>query len=213
MTAATPTRPVRAALYARVSTRGKGQDPELQLADLRRVAEQRGWSFASEYTDIGISGSKDRRPELDRMMADARAGRIDVVAVWRFDRFARSVQHLVAALNEFRTLGVEFLSLHEQIDTNVAMGRAMFHVIAAMAELERELIRERVQAGVDRARLKGKVLGRRPNRVMDVAMVSEMFPRGVSLRGIARETGLPLTSVRRATMQLSATPPGAAEIR
>ena len=122
----------RAALYARVSTKGKGQDLELQLEDLRRKAAQQGWTV-TEYSDEGWSGGKAKRPALDTMMADVHAGKIDVVCVWRFDRFARSLQHLVGALNEFRAVGVEFVSMHEQIDTRTPMGEAMFHIIAAMA--------------------------------------------------------------------------------
>ena len=123
----------RAALYARVSTRKKGQDLELQLEDLRRKADQQGW-VATEYSDEGWSGSKVKRPGLDALMADVHAGKIDVVCVWRFDRFARSLQHLVSALSEFQTLGVEFVSMYEQIDTRTAMGRAMFQIIGAMAD-------------------------------------------------------------------------------
>ena len=156
----------RAALYARVSTH-HGQDVGLQLDALREVAAARGWVVVEEFVDEGISGAKQRRPALDALMAAARAGEIDVVAVWRFDRFARSVGHLLQALDEFRTLGVEFLSLRENIETTTPMGRAMFTLCAVVSELEREIIRERVQAGVDRARRQGKQLGR-PRRDLDL---------------------------------------------
>lgn len=129
------TKPIRAALYARVSTSGHGQDVGLQLDELRQVAAQRQW-VASDYVDEGVSGSKDRRPALDRMMADARAGRLDVVAVWRFDRFARDTRHLLTAMEEFRALGVAFVSLREQVDTSTPMGKAMFTIISAIGELE-----------------------------------------------------------------------------
>jgi DNA invertase Pin-like site-specific DNA recombinase len=126
-------RPVRAALYARVSTSGHGQDIGLQLEELRQVAAQRGWT-TSEYPDDGLSGSTDRRPALDRLLADARAGKLDVVAVWRFDRFARDTRHLLVSMEEFRQLGVQFVSLREQVDTSTPMGKAMFTIIAAIAD-------------------------------------------------------------------------------
>lgn len=194
---------VRAALYGRVSTRGKGQDLGLQMDDLRALAAQRGW-IATEYTDEGWSGSKKSRPALDRMMQDVRDGRIDAVVVWRFDRFARSLRDLVTALEEFRTLDVAFLSHHEAIDTNTPVGRMVFHMVAALAEFERELIRERVQAGVDRARAQGKRLGRPPDHILDLRTISELLRAGTSLRGIARALGAPLTSVRRAAVQIEA---------
>ena len=131
------TKPLRAALYARVSTLGKGQDVGLQLDELRQVAAQRGWSIVAELVDEGISGSRERRPALDELMGLSRAGKLDLVAVFRFDRFARSTAHLLAALEEFRLLGVSFVSLHEQVDTTTPMGKAMFTIIAAVAELER----------------------------------------------------------------------------
>ena len=146
----TTNRSLRAALYARVSTTGHGQDVGLQLEELRQVAAQRGWT-ATEFIDDGVSGSTDSRPALDRMMADARAGRLDLIAVWRFDRFARSTRHLLVACEELRGAGVDFLSLREQVDTSTPMGRAMFTIIAAINELEKDILRERVVAGVRRA--------------------------------------------------------------
>ncbi len=113
----TASKNTRVALYARVSTSNHGQDVGLQLDELRAVAAQRGWQIAGEYVDEGVSGSKDSRPALDQMMVAARTGKIDLVAVWRFDRFARSTQHLLAALEEFRVLGVQFISLRENIET------------------------------------------------------------------------------------------------
>lgn len=150
----------RVALYARVSTLDKGQDPELQLTELRAFCTSRGWTIAAEYVDRGVSGSKESRPELDKMIAAARRRDIDVIAVWKLDRFARSLKHLVTAVADFEALGVEFVSLRDTIDLTTPAGRLMFQVIGAMAEFERSLIRERVIAGVDRARAKGKRLGR-----------------------------------------------------
>src|SRR5215469_10327315 len=144
-------RPV-CALYMRVSTKGHGQTTDTQALALREYAERRGFAIVGEYADEGISGARDRRPQLDRLMADARKRRFDAVLVARFDRFARSTKHLVLALEEFSSLGIDFISLNESIDTSSPMGRMVFTVIAAVAELERSIIRERVQAGVDLAR-------------------------------------------------------------
>jgi DNA invertase Pin-like site-specific DNA recombinase len=146
-------------LYARVSTNNGQQDPELQLRELREYCTRRGWEVSGEYGDH-ISGSKDRRPALDRLMADAHRRRFDAVVVWKFDRFARSTSHLLKALETFRALGVEFVSLSEQVDTSTPMGKMMFTVLAAVAGLERSLIVERVKAGLRNARAKGRRLGR-----------------------------------------------------
>ncbi len=196
----------RAALYGRVSTNGRGQDPELQMAELRAVAAQRGWRVAGEFVDAGVSGSKDRRPALDRLMADARAGRVDVVAVWRFDRFARSTRHLLDALETFRVLGVGFVSLREQVDTTTPAGKALFTMIAAVAELERDLIRERVRAGVERARAQGKRLGRPPKEPVDVGRAAAMIAAGASKKAVAKALGVPRTSLNRALRGVSEIP-------
>ena len=149
---------MRVALYARVSTRD--QDCEMQLCDLRGMAQARGVRVVGEYVDKGVSGAKDRRPALDRLLKDARRRRFDAVWVWRFDRFARSLRHLVTALDEFRALDIDFLSHQEAVDTSTPAGRMLFQVIGAMAEFEREIIRERVVAGIQRAKRNGKKLGR-----------------------------------------------------
>lgn len=187
-------KPIRAALYARVSTSGHGQDVGLQLDELRQVAAQRGWTF-TEFVDEGVSGSKDRRPALDRMMADARAGKLDVVAVWRFDRFARDTRHLLTAMEEFRALGVAFVSLREQIDTSTPMGKAMFTIISAIGELERDLIRERVVAGVQRAKANGKHCGR-PKVAMDLRPAIALLREGRGLKDVAA-----ILKVSRATLR------------
>src|SRR5713101_56414 len=150
----------RAAIYARVSTIGNGQSPEMQLRELREYCERRGWQIAGEYVDSGISGAKDSRPELNRLLADAHRRRFDSVVVWKFDRFARSVSHLLRALETFKALGIEFVSLSEQVDTSTPMGKMVFTVLGAVAELERSLIVERVKAGLRNARAKGRRLGR-----------------------------------------------------
>jgi DNA invertase Pin-like site-specific DNA recombinase len=150
---------LKIAIYARVSTKN-GQDPEMQLAELREYARNRRWKIAGEYVDRGISGASDSRPELNRLMADANRRRFDVVAVWKFDRFARSVSHLLSALETFRTLGIEFVSLSESIDTSTPTGKMVFTVLASVAELERSLIGERVRAGLRNAKARGTRLGR-----------------------------------------------------
>src|SRR5712691_9309996 len=150
---------MEAAIYARVST-NNGQDPEMQLRELREYCQRRGWKLAGEYVDAGISGAKDSRPELNRLMADAHRRNLDAVVVWKFDRFARSVSHLLRALETFRSLGIEFVSLSEQVDTSTPTGKMIFTVLGAVAELERSLIAERVRAGLRNARAKGRRLGR-----------------------------------------------------
>jgi len=146
-------------IYARVSTADKGQDPELQLRDLREYANARGWKVFGEYADIGESGSKDKRPQLDRLMDDARKRRIDGILVWKLDRFGRSLKSLVNTLEELRSLGIQFVSYTENLDFSTPAGRAMANLIGVFAESERDLIRERVVAGLANAEAKGKRLG------------------------------------------------------
>lgn len=196
---------MRAALYARVSTTGQGQDARLQLDELRQVAAQRGWS-AVEFVDEGVSGATDSRPGLDRLLAEARAGRIDVVAVWRFDRFARSTTHLLSAMDEFRRLGVDFLSLREQVDTATPMGRAMFTIIAAIAELERDLIRERVVAGVRRAQANGRHCGR-PRVDLDLRPALALLGEGRGLREVAAILRVSRATLRRRLTEGGEWPP------
>src|SRR5215470_8332616 len=144
----------------RVSTKGHGQTTDTQALALREYAERRGFEIFQEYRDEGISGSKDSRPSLDQLMKDARSRKFEMVIVARFDRFARSVSHLLRALEEFSHLGVDFVSVSEAIDTSTPMGRMVFTVLGAVAELERNLIKERVHMGISRARKQGKALGR-----------------------------------------------------
>ena len=177
---------MRAAIYARVSTIGQGQSPEMQVRELREYCERRGWQIAGEYVDAGISGAKDSRPELNRLMADAHRRRFDAVVVWKFDRFARSVSHLLRALETFNALGVGFVSLSEQMDTSTPTGKMVFTVLGAVAELERSLIAERVRAGLRNARAKGKRLGR-PRVSLDASRVVRLRAQGCTIR----ETGPP----------------------
>lgn len=179
---------MRAAIYARVSTANNGQSPEMQLRELREYCQRRGWQVAGEYVDIGISGTKEKRPELDKLMADAHRRRFDVVIVWKFDRFARSVSHLLRALEAFNALGVAFVSLSESLDTSTPAGKMVFTVLGAVAELERSLIAERVRAGLRNARAKGKTLGR-PRKIVDAARIAALRAQGRTLREIADELG------------------------
>jgi DNA invertase Pin-like site-specific DNA recombinase len=193
---------MRTAIYARVSTTGHGQSPEMQVREIREYCERRGWQIAGEYVDAGISGAKDSRPELNRLLADAHRRRFDAVVVWKFDRFARSVSHLLRALETFNALGIAFVSLSEQIDTTTPTGRMVFTVLGAVAELERSLIAERVRAGLRNARAKGKQLGR-PRVTVDAARIAELRARGVSWRAVARELGIGPSTARAALVGLS----------
>ena len=185
---------MRVAIYARVSTTNNGQDPAVQTRELKEYAKRRGWTVACEYVDVGISGTKETRPELDKLMADAHRRRFDGVVVWKFDRFARSVSHLLRALDTFRVLGIEFVSLSESLDTATPAGRMVFTVLGAVAELERSLIAERVRAGLRNARAKGKRLGR-PRVHVDAARIITLRTHGRSVREIATELGYSRTLV------------------
>jgi DNA invertase Pin-like site-specific DNA recombinase len=166
-----------------------GQDPTMQTRELREYAERRAWTVAGEYVDVGISGTKEKRPELDRLMADAHRRKFDVVAVWKFDRFARSVSHLLRALDTSRVLGIEFVSLSESLDTATPAGRMVFTVLGAVAELERSLIVERVKAGLRNARAKGKRLGR-PRVIVDRSRIVALRSEGLSWAKIADRLGV-----------------------
>ena len=184
----------RAALYMRVST--VDQHPENQLNELRRFAEHRGFQIAEEYTDHGVSGTKARRPALDRMLNDAHRRRFDVVVVWACDRLARSTKHFLQVLDELNELGVQFLSQREAIDTDGPLGRAIVVIVSAVAELERSLIVERVRAGMRRAKLDGRRIGRVPLDVDHAALVRDRLT-GMSLTRVANKYGLSRASVVR----------------
>jgi DNA invertase Pin-like site-specific DNA recombinase len=184
----------RAVLYLRVST--LDQHPETQLLDLRQMAAQRGLQIVHEYTDHGISGTRTRRPALDEMMADARHGHFDIVLVWACDRLARSVRHFLEVLDELTRLNVEFVSFRENLDTAGPLGRAVVVIISAIAELERSLIVERVRAGMRRARLEGRHVGRKPLEI-DRAAVLQERALGRSLTQIATTFRISRATVSR----------------
>jgi DNA invertase Pin-like site-specific DNA recombinase len=194
---------MRAAIYARCSTANGTQSPEMQVNELREYCLRRGWEVVGEYVDAGISGTKDRRPELDRMNADARRRRFDAVVVFRFDRFARSVSHLLRALEEFKALGVEFVSLSEQIDTSTPMGKMVFTILGSVAEMERSMIVERVKAGMRNARAKGKRIGR-PRASVDASQIRQLCDSGTPWRTIGVRVGVSARTAKRiATSSLS----------
>jgi DNA invertase Pin-like site-specific DNA recombinase len=187
----------RVALYLRVST--IDQHPEAQLYDLRLMAQQRGYEITREYTDR-ISGTKAKRPGLDEMMRDARRGRFDVVMVWAFDRLARSVRHFLEVLDELNRLRIEFISFRENIDTGGPLGRAIIFIIGAIAELERSLIVERVRAGMRRAKLHGRHIGRIPLN-LDRASILQHRAHGQSLSQIASTFQVSRATVSRVLKQ------------
>ena len=188
----------RAALYMRVST--VDQHPETQLHDLRQMAAQRGLDIVHEYTDR-ISGVKAKRPGLDAMMTDARRGKFDVVLVWASDRIARSVKHFLDVLDELNRLQIEYISFRENIDTGGPLGRAIVIIIGAVAELERNLIIERVRAGMRRARLEGQHIGRNP-LVLDNAAIQRDRCQGQSIREIAKGHRISTATVQRVLRKL-----------
>jgi len=192
----------RAALYLRVST--LDQHPETQLYDLQQMAQQRGYEIAEKYEDR-ISGAKARRPGLDGLMRDARRGRFDVLLVWASDRIARSTKHFLEVLDELNRLNIEFISFREQIDTGGPLGRAIVVIIGAIAELERSLIVERVRAGMRRARLEGRHIGRKPLD-LDHAAICRDRCRGQSLRQIARCYRISTVTVQRVLHEHGQTP-------
>lgn len=195
------TKATRVAVYARVSTHD--QDAEVQLRELRTYVKRRGWTLAGEFVDEGVSGAKDRRPALDRMMVAVRQRRIDVVTVWALDRLGRSLRHLVVTMDEFASLGVDLTCYSQPIDTTSPAGRLTFAVLGAVAEFEREMIRERVRAGLAKAKDSGKRLGR-PAKPLDLDRARELLAGGTSFRGAARALSVHPNTLRRALAARSA---------
>jgi DNA invertase Pin-like site-specific DNA recombinase len=193
--------PKRIALYARVSTSNGQQDPEMQLRELREYAELRGLTIVGEYIDR-MTGSKDSRPSLNRLMADAGQRKFDAVLVWKLDRFGRSLRHLVNALAELEALGLSFVSLRDNLDLSTPSGRLMFQIIGAMAEFERSLIQERVKAGMRNARAKGTRLGRPPSDV-DESRVEALRASGASWRAVAEKLGVGVGTAHRIAQRRS----------
>ncbi len=188
----------RVAVYARVST--KDQSVDMQLNDLERYTRERGFNVFKIYADNGVSGTKETRPALSELMNDAKKRKFDTVLVWRFDRFARSTKHLVTALYEFRSLGIDFISYQENIDTSSPLGEAVFTIISAMNKLERDIMAGRVRGGLRKARANGRRLGR-PSSDIDISKVIECKEQGRSIREIAKEMGMHRSKVERTLKQ------------
>ena len=191
---------MKAAIYARVST--IDQEPENQLQELRRYVEARSWT-ATEYVDRGVSGAKERRPALDQLVADARRRRFDAVVCWRLDRLGRNLKHLITLLEELQALGVAFVSLAEGIDATTPAGKLQMHILGAIAEFERERIRERVLAGLQRARTQGKRLGR---PLVPVPVERLQRVAGLSVDIAAVRLGVSRSTIKRWRRQAQQTP-------
>ena len=188
------------ALYARVST-PIGQDPEMQLRELREYASRRGWLVGKEYVDRGVSGTRESRPALNDLMADAHRRKFDAVLVWKIDRFGRSLRHLVNSLAELGALGVAFVSFRDNLDLSTPSGRLMFQIIGAMAEFERALIQERVRAGLRNAQAKGRRLGR-PRVVVDASRIASLRAQGRSWSQVGAELRVSKGTAQRAVAGL-----------
>jgi len=202
MSSTSTTKIPRVALYARISTTGHGQDVGLQLDELRQVAAQRGWNIVGEFIDEGISGATTERPGLDAMMKAARLGKLDLVVVWKLDRLGRSLQHLLQLLDELGDLGVGFVSIRDSgIDTTSATGRLMLCLVGAFAAYERELIRERVLAGVRRAQGAGTHCGR-PRVEMDLRPALALLDKGHSVRQVSDILGVARGTLRRRLLEV-----------
>ena len=195
---------MRVAIYGRVST--AEQNAAMQVEELRAYCVRRQWDIVEEFIDAGVSGSKESRPALNRLLADAKRRKFDAVLVYRYDRFARSLRQLVNALAEFDALGIHFVSLHEGVDTSTPNGRLVFGIFASIAEFERELIRGRVRSGLMAARAKGKRLGR-PRVTVDAARIAVLRSQGLSWSKIGEALGLGEGTVRLSA-QASARNPG-----
>ena len=201
-------KPIRAAIYARVSTTGHGQDVGLQVEELERVAKQRGWVVTEDhvYTDQGVSGAKASRPALDKMMEDAAKGRFDIIAVWKLDRLARSVIHLLDVVESLQAWGVGLVSVRDaHVDTTTPAGRFSLQILGAVAELERSLIQERVKAGVARAQAAGKHCGR-PTVELDLRPALSMMREGHGLKATAGALGVSRSTLRRRLLEAGCWP-------
>lgn len=192
------TKKMRAAIYARTST-ARDQDPEVQLAELRPFVERRGWALDQKhvYVDFGYSGARDSRPALDQMLAAARQRKFDVIVLWSLCRLGRSLRTLIVTCEELGALGIDLVSYTQPIDTTTAAGKLTFAVLAACAEFERSLTKDRIRAGIAKARASGKRLGRPPID-LDPEQLRARLAAGESIRGIARLMGTSHTSIRRA---------------
>jgi DNA invertase Pin-like site-specific DNA recombinase len=180
---------VKVAIYSRVSTLGKGQDVEVQARELREFAARRGWTVEAEFSDSGISGAKESRPALDRMLQAAKRRKFDGILIWKLDRIGRSLKHLVNLLGELESVGCALVSFSDNMDLSTPQGKLMFGIIGAMAEFERSLICERVKAGIAHRRLKGLKVGGRAALDLDMEEIKRLRSSGLSLAAIGKELG------------------------
>jgi DNA invertase Pin-like site-specific DNA recombinase len=190
---------MKAAIYCRVSTTA-GQSVEMQLRDLRQLAEQRGFEIVGEYCDEGVSGSCDSRPQLDRILSDAQRGKFQAILIWRLDRLGRSLQHLVRLFENFRAWNVALISFGEGLDFSTSMGKLFYQLSGAFAEFERDCIRDRVKAGMRNARAKGRHIGR-PRAVVDVARIGQLSALGTPWAKIGRTVGVSARTVKRIALR------------
>jgi DNA invertase Pin-like site-specific DNA recombinase len=190
---------MKAAIYCRVSTTA-GQSVEMQLRDLRQLAEQRGFEIVGEYCDEGVSGSCDSRPQLDRMLSDAQRGKFQAILIWRLDRLGRSLQHLVRLFENFRAWNVALISFGEGLDFSTSMGKLFYQLSGAFAEFERDCIRDRVKAGMRNARAKGRHIGR-PRAVVDAARIGQLSAQGTPWAKIGRTVGVSARTVKRIALR------------
>jgi DNA invertase Pin-like site-specific DNA recombinase len=185
---------MKVAIYVRVSTADKNQDTMTQILPLKEYCQRRGWQVFRIYEDV-MSGAKESRPALNEMMNDAKKRFFDVVLVFRFDRFARSTKQLINSLELFNSLGIDFISYNENIDTSTPAGKMMFTLVSAFSEFERSIIAERVRAGLERAKAQGKKLGRKPSKEVNPEEVQKLRKQGLSVRAIADRLGIPKSTV------------------
>jgi len=191
---------VKAAIYARVSTTDKGQDTGVQLSALRPFCASRNWEY-TEYIDEGVSGAKESRPAFNQLMKDAKQRKIDVIVVWKLDRFSRSLRHLVNTLNDLQSLGIDFVSYSEHLDFTTPTGKLMVNIIAAFAQFERDLMSERIKAGMQHVKSKGKHVGRKPIAPVDIKKVIDDYEKAkesshpTSVRAIAKRTRMAKSTV------------------
>ncbi len=196
---------MKAAIYARVSTLN-GQDPAMQVRELEEYCQRRGWRAVRAYIDAGVSGTREKRPGLDKLMSDAKQRKFDAVLVWKLDRWGRSLRHFVNSLAELEALGIVFVSLKDNLDLSTPSGRLMFQIIGAMAEFERSLIVERVRSGLRNARAKGVRIGR-PKVVVDSARIATLRCSGATWATICQgELGVSKGTAQRALSSLPKTP-------
>jgi DNA invertase Pin-like site-specific DNA recombinase len=188
--------PTSVALYARVSTANGHQNPAMQLRELRLHAHKQGWKIIGEYVDHGVSGTKESRPELNRLMEDAKAGKVGIIATWKLDRLGRSLRHLVNLLDSLRTIGVTFFSLRDNIDLQTSTGQLQYHLLAAFAQFERDLIGERVKAGLAHAKSRGVRLGKPKRSGVDIAAIARLRAMGITWRDIESRLNIPQTTCR-----------------